>query len=119
MTQRVPLTAEHAKNLFLERAAAYYDELNAAAENAPYGQTFHHAETFVANEGRELIRSSLESIMQVKIDELEKTILPVLRGKTTLCPKCQTKKRHRGYQNKNRLSVVDVCETADDRQQKK
>ena len=26
MTQRVPLTAEHAKNLFLERAAAYYDE---------------------------------------------------------------------------------------------
>ena len=72
MTQRVPLTAEHAKNLFLERAAAYYDKLNAAAENAPYGQTFHHAETFVANEGRELIRSSLESIMQVKIDELQK-----------------------------------------------
>ena len=101
MTQRVPLTAEHAKNLFLERAAAYYDELNAAAENAPYGQTFHHAETFVANEGRELIRSSLESIMQVKIDELQKK-------ETTLCPKCQTKKRHRGYRTKNRLSVVGV-----------
>ena len=73
MTQRVPLTAEHATNLFLERAAA---------ENAPYGQTFHHAETFVANEGRELIRSSLESIMQVKIDELEKK-------ETTFCPKTE------------------------------
>ena len=72
MSQRSPLDVHTAKQLFLERAAAYYDELNAATENAPYGQTFNHAEAFVVNEGRELLRSSLETIMQANIDELEK-----------------------------------------------
>ena len=100
MSQRSPLDAHTAKQLFLERAAAYYDELNAATENAPYGQTFNHAEAFVVNEGRELLRSSLETIMQANIDELEK------KKETKKCQKCQTKKRHRGYRNKNRLSAV-------------
>ena len=60
------------KALFLEQAAAYYDELRVAAENAPYGQTFDHAEAFVVLQGRELIRQSLEHILQDQIDDLEK-----------------------------------------------
>ena len=69
MSQRSPLDVHTAKQLFLERAVAYYDELNAATENAPYGQFLNHAEAFVINEGRELLRSSLETIMQANIDE--------------------------------------------------
>ena len=60
------------KELFLEQAAAYYDEMKAAAENATDGQMFNQAEAFAVSQGRELVRKSLETIMQEQIDDLEK-----------------------------------------------
>jgi hypothetical protein len=60
------------KELFLEQAAAYYDEMKAAAENATYGQMFHQAEAFAVLQGRELVRKSLETIVQEQVDDLEK-----------------------------------------------
>ena len=53
-----------AKKLFLEHAAAYYDELSAAAENAPYGKVLAQDETFAVTQGRELLRKSLEQVVQ-------------------------------------------------------
>jgi len=53
-----------AKQLFLEQAAAYYDELTAAAQNAPYGKVLANAETFAVVQGRELLRQSLEHVVQ-------------------------------------------------------
>ena len=44
-----------AKKLFLEQAAAYYDELKLAAENAPYGRILANAEAFAVVQGRELL----------------------------------------------------------------
>jgi hypothetical protein len=45
-----------AKELFLEQAAAYFDDMNAVANNAPYGQVLNHIEAFALQEGRELLR---------------------------------------------------------------
>jgi hypothetical protein len=89
-----------AKDFFLEQASAYFDELKVAAQNAPHGQVFNHAEAFAVQQGRELIRGSLETLLQDQIDEYEK------KNETTLCPKCQTKKRHLGYRLKERISAI-------------
>jgi len=63
MTTRKDRAEKTGKELFLEQAAA---------ENATYGQTFNRAESFAVLQGRELIRQSLEMIVQEQIDDLEK-----------------------------------------------
>jgi len=63
---------KNAKELFLEQAAAYFDELTKTAQNAPYGQVLNHAETFCLKQGKELLRQSLENIMQEQINTHEK-----------------------------------------------
>ena len=60
------------KALFLERASAYYDEMKAVTEHAPYGQPLHVAEAFAVTQGRELIRQSLQTLMQEQVDATEK-----------------------------------------------
>ena len=60
-----------AKKLFLEQAAAYYDELKLAAENAPYGKILAQAEAFAVTQGRELLRQSLEGIVQDQVQQIE------------------------------------------------
>ena len=72
MPKRQKLDDQTARKLFLEQAAAYYDELNATIQNAPVGKGFDHAETFAVAQGRELIRQSLETIVQQQIDHIEK-----------------------------------------------
>ena len=62
---------ETAKALFLEQAVAYYDDLKSAAENAPYGQVLDKAELFAIVQGRELIRRSLETVIQERIIDVE------------------------------------------------
>ena len=62
---------EAGKKLFLEQAAAYYDNMKAAADNAPYGKIIAHAETFALVQGRELLRVSLEAVVQERKDEIE------------------------------------------------
>jgi hypothetical protein len=100
MSPRKDRSEKTAKELFLEQAAAYFDDLNATADNAPYGQVFNHAEAFCIKQGRELIRTSLESLLQEKIHSHEK------KKETTLCQKCKTKKRHRGYRRKVITSAI-------------
>ena len=60
-----------AKEFFLEQAAAFFDDLRAAANNAPYGKVIDKAELFAVEQGRELIRSSLEAIVQESITQVE------------------------------------------------
>ena len=72
MPNRQKLDDQTARKLFLEQAAAYYAELNATIQNAPIGKGFDHAETFAVAHGRELIRQSLETIVQQQIDHIEK-----------------------------------------------
>jgi len=62
---------EAAKQLFLEQAAAFYDDMKSAAGTAPHGQVIDKAEAFAVVAGRELIRRSLESVIQERITEVE------------------------------------------------
>jgi len=60
-----------AKQLFLEQASAFFDDLQAAAKHAPYGKIIDKAELLAVEQGRELIRGSLESIVQESITQVE------------------------------------------------
>ena len=91
MPTRQELADKTAKEYFLEQAAAYFDDLKATAHNAPYGQFLNCAEAIALDKGRDLIRQSLETLVQEEIHDIEK------KKETTLCPQCQTKKRHQGY----------------------
>ena len=93
MTTRTNRNEKTGKELFLERAAAYYDDMKAAAEHAPYGQIFHHAEAFAIKEGRELVRQSLETMLQEQIDDIEK------------------KKKRRSVRNAKRKKGTEVIAT--------
>jgi len=72
MTARPDRSDKPARDLFLEQAAAYFDDLKNSAENASYGQVFDHAEAFAVKQGRELIRQSLETMLQEQIDDHQK-----------------------------------------------
>lgn len=60
-----------AKKLFLEQAAAYYDELRAAAKNAPHGKVLANAEALAVVQGRELLRMSLENVVQQQEQDVD------------------------------------------------
>jgi len=68
MPSRPDRSDKTGRELFLERAAAYFDDLIASAQNAPYGHVFDHAKAFAFCNGRELIRQSLETMLQEQID---------------------------------------------------
>ena len=99
MRPRKERSEQTAKEYFLEQAAASFDELKRITQNAPHGKIFDHAETFAALKSRELIQQSLETTLQEQVDDFEKK-------ETTLCPKRQTKKRHRGYRSNQRISTA-------------
>jgi hypothetical protein len=99
MRTRQERSEQTTKEYFLEQAAAYFDELKNTATNAPYGQTFDHVEAFVLQQGREFLRQSMEETIQEQVDDFEKK-------ETTLCPKCQKKKRHGGHRPKERISAA-------------
>ena len=80
---------------FLAQALDFYRAAQQAGKDAPYGQFLNYADAAVQDKGRELLRSSLENIVQTEIDEIEK------KNETRLCPTCQTKREHLGYHTKN------------------
>jgi len=90
MTSRKERSEKTARELFLEHAAAYFDDLKATATNAPHGQIFNHAEAFAFEKGRELLQQSLKGMLQEQIDEFEK------------------KKRRRSVRNANRRNVISA-----------
>ena len=57
---------------FLAQALDYYRAVQRAGKDAPFGQFLNYADAAVQEKGRELLRSSLENIVQTEIDEVEK-----------------------------------------------
>ena len=55
---------DEAEKLFLEQAKAYYRDLRQAAQSAPVGKMIAQADAFAFQNGRELIRKSLQAVMQ-------------------------------------------------------
>jgi hypothetical protein len=66
-------TAENATEaLILEQALAYARQLQRTAAEAPDGQVLRSAEAFVLEQGRDLLRCSLEITLQAQADAVEK-----------------------------------------------
>jgi hypothetical protein len=57
---------------FIAQALDYYRAVQRAGREAPFGQFLNHADAAVTEKGRELLRQSLENIVQTEIDEIEK-----------------------------------------------
>ena len=57
---------------FLAQALDYYRAVQRAGKEAPFGQFLNYADAAVQDKGRELLRQSLENIVQTEIDEIEK-----------------------------------------------
>jgi len=95
-----PLSSDDktARELFLERAVAYFDEMKTVAENAPYGRTFDNVETFADQYGCNLLCQPLQLLLQEQIQDVEKK-------ETEHCLTCQTKRCYRGKRTKGRLSI--------------
>ena len=85
-----------AKEYFLEQCAAYFDDLKAAAKNAPHGQVLNVVEAAVIEQGQELLRKALETLVQDEIDEIEKK-------RTAGLPEMQKEKTAPRLPNENTL----------------
>ena len=57
---------------FVAQALAYYRDMKKIAQNAPFGQFLNYAEAVALSQGRELIRTSLETIVQEEVSNIEK-----------------------------------------------
>ncbi len=72
-------TAKFERRTYLRRrrktlprpSQSYFRDLRQAAQNAPHGKIIAHADAFVVRHGRELLRISLENIVQEQNDLLE------------------------------------------------
>jgi hypothetical protein len=93
MSTRPERSAKTAREMFIEQAAAYFDDLKATTESVPTQKAFDTAEAFCLDKGRELIRQSLEAIIQEQIDDHEK------------------KTRRNSVRNANRKNDIEVTET--------
>lgn len=60
------------ERLSIEAAIAYVCELRALAQTAPAGQVLAACETQALDQGRKLLRTSLQSAVQGRIDQSEK-----------------------------------------------
>jgi len=89
------------EGLFLQFAQAYYQDMQAIGNNAPFGQVFNQIDAFAFQNTRELGKKSLELILEEQIEQVEKKKIEEDR----VCETCQTKKRHRGRPEKKFLST--------------
>jgi hypothetical protein len=64
------------------------------AQNAPIGEFINYAEAIAVAQGRELIKTSLQTLAQEEVNEVEK------KNKTRLCKQCRKNKRNRGGRTK-------------------
>ena len=70
ITAIIPESAREA--LFLQFAQAYYQDMQAVGNNAPFGQILNQVDTFAFENTRELGRKSLELILEDQIEQAEK-----------------------------------------------
>lgn len=58
--------------LIVEQALAMYREMRTTAREAPDGEVFDRAESLALDRGRELMRKSLETVVNEEAREVEK-----------------------------------------------
>ena len=85
-----PEISRPVSGIYYEQALDYYRAVQQSGKEAPFGQFLNRTEATVDEKGRELLRVSLEQIVQTEIDEVEK------KNESRFCPDCQTKREHLG-----------------------
>jgi len=83
-----------AEALVVQHALAFYRDMKHHAKNAPFGEFLNHAEAIAIAQGRKLVKTTLQTLAQEEINEVEK------KNETRLCPTCRKKKRNRGGRTK-------------------
>ena len=61
-----------AEALVVQHALAFYRDMKHHAKNAPFGEFLHHAEAIAIAQGRELVKTTLQTLAQEEINEVEK-----------------------------------------------
>lgn len=56
----------------IERAVAFVAEMHSLAQNAPEGHILHACEGHALDEGRDLLRFTLQQAIQARVDAAEK-----------------------------------------------
>jgi len=84
-----------AEALVVQHALAFYRDMKRNAKNAPIGQFLNCAEAIVLTKGRELLCTSLETLAQEEVNEVEKktkhdSVEPAERKKGTSVAKRKT-----------------------------
>ena len=70
-----PLTltiTDPTERMIVERALVFARELQTTATASPDGRVLHNAEAFCFLQGREFLRSSLETVLQAQAEAVEK-----------------------------------------------
>jgi hypothetical protein len=57
---------------FIAQALDYYRAVQRAGRDAPFGQFLNYADAAAKEKGQELLRQSLENIVQTEVDNVEK-----------------------------------------------
>jgi hypothetical protein len=61
-----------AEALVVQHALAFYRDMKHHAKNAPFGEFLHYAEAVAIAQGREFIQTSLQTLAQEEVNEVEK-----------------------------------------------
>jgi hypothetical protein len=72
------------QRLIVEQAVVMAQELEAAADAAPYGQVLDHCESFLLGNGRAFLKKALESTLQSRVETLEKKGAPLESARVEL-----------------------------------
>jgi len=89
-----------AEAFIVQHALAFYREMKRNAKNAPFGEFLHYAEAAAITQGRDFVKTSLQTLAQEEVNEVEK------KNETRLCRTCRKKKRHLGGKTKNIETAV-------------
>ena len=94
-TSRTVSVESEAESIVVQHALAFYRDMKRNADNAPFGEFLHYAEAVAVDKGREFVKTSLQTLVQAEVNEVEK------KNETRLCRTCRKKKRHLGGKTKN------------------
>ncbi len=72
----ISIASRRPNGLIFEQAYVMAQELEAAADSAPEGQVIDRCESFLLGNGRDFLRSVLESTLQTRAEGLEKKGVP-------------------------------------------
>jgi hypothetical protein len=93
-TSRTVAVASEAEALVVQHALAFYRDMKRHADTAPFGEFLNHAEAIALIQGRDFIKTSLQTLVQAEVNEVEK------KNETKLRKKCRKTKRNRGGKTK-------------------